>query len=238
DISSRKKSFIKQAIAYIKIKRQASRLTKNIITRDRADAHERLVAAFFPITRCISPLIKCTSAIRQLAYDVNSNFLYEYMQISERSSHMAFDHFCEAVMEIYGPKFLRKPTVTDIEKLYRYHEEKHGFLRMLGSLDCTDLEWFGCHYAFKGQYVRRDHGSNPFILLEAVASQDLWIWHAFFGVDGSNNDINILYQSLLSNDLKTGRAPEIILWLMASVTHPDTILLTGYIRNWRHSLTR
>ncbi|GJT17678.1 peroxisome proliferator-activated receptor gamma coactivator-related protein like protein [Tanacetum coccineum] len=42
--------------------------------------------------------------------------------------------------------------------------------KMLGSLDCTDWEWFGCPYAFKGKYVRRDHGSNPFILLEAVAS--------------------------------------------------------------------
>nr|GEW70877.1 hypothetical protein [Tanacetum cinerariifolium] len=117
-----------------------------------------------------SPLIKCTSAIRQLAYDVNGNFLDEYMQIIERSSRMALDHFCEAVMEIYGPEFLRKPTVTDIEKLYRHYEEKHGFLEMLGSLDCTDWEWFGCPYAFKGQYVRRDHSSNLFNFLEAVAS--------------------------------------------------------------------
>ncbi|GJW99439.1 ALP1-like protein isoform X1 [Tanacetum coccineum] len=123
----------------------------------------------------ISSLIKCTSAIRQLPYGVNASFLDEYMQISERSSRMSLDHFCQAVMEIYGPEFLRKPTVTDVEKLYRYHEEKHGFPGMLGSFDCTDWEWFGCPYAFKGQYVRRDHGSNPFILLEAVASDDLWI---------------------------------------------------------------
>nr|GEY29650.1 hypothetical protein [Tanacetum cinerariifolium] len=75
-----------------------------------------------------------------------------------------------------------KPTVTDVEKLYLHHEEKYGFSGMLGSIDCTDWEWFGCPYAFKAQYVRRDHGSNPFILLEAVASQDLWIWHAFFAV--------------------------------------------------------
>ncbi|GJY33329.1 ALP1-like protein [Tanacetum coccineum] len=72
------------------------------------------------------------------------------------------------------------------EKLYRYHEEKHGFPGMLESLDCTDWEWFGCPYAFKGQ-----------------------IWHAFFGVVGSNNDINVLYQSPIFNDLKSGRAPEI-----------------------------
>ncbi|GJZ76260.1 putative nuclease HARBI1 [Tanacetum coccineum] len=35
------------------------------------------------------------------------------------------------------------------------------------------------------------------------------IWHAFFGVVGSNNDINVLHQSPLFNDLKTGRPPEI-----------------------------
>ncbi|GJT40662.1 ALP1-like protein isoform X1 [Tanacetum coccineum] len=54
----------------------------------------------------ISPLIKCTSTIHQLTYDVNASFLDEYMQISERSSRMALDHFCEAVMDIYGPGFI------------------------------------------------------------------------------------------------------------------------------------
>nr|GEW06129.1 hypothetical protein [Tanacetum cinerariifolium] len=86
----------------------------------------------------ISPLIKCTSVIRQMAYNVNASFLDEYMQINERSSRMDLDHFCQVVMKNYGHEFLRKPTVTDIEKLYRYHEEKHGFSGMLESLDCTD----------------------------------------------------------------------------------------------------
>nr|GEW75002.1 DNL-type zinc finger protein [Tanacetum cinerariifolium] len=45
--SSRKKCFIKRAIAYIKIRREASRVTRNNITRDLAGAHERLLAAFF-----------------------------------------------------------------------------------------------------------------------------------------------------------------------------------------------
>ncbi|GKA12454.1 ALP1-like protein isoform X1 [Tanacetum coccineum] len=122
-------------------------------------------------------------------------------------------------MEIYGLEFLRKPTVTDIGKLYRHHEKKHGFSGMLRSLDCTDWEWFGCPYAFQAQYARRDHGLNPFILLEAVASQDLWIWHAFFGVAGSNNGINVLYQSPLFNDLKSGRVPENP-FVANSVTYP------------------
>nr|GFA54319.1 hypothetical protein [Tanacetum cinerariifolium] len=78
----------------------------------------------------ISPLIKCTSAIRQLAYGVN---------------------------EIYGPEFLRKPTVTDIEKLYWHHEEEHGFSGMLGSLDCTDwkcISYPSGYYLVDGIYPK------------------------------------------------------------------------------------
>ena len=60
----------------------------------------------------------------------------------------------------------------------------------------------------KGQYVRGDHG-KPIVMLEVVASKDLWIWHAFFGVAGSNNDINVLNQSDVFNDVMQGRAPEI-----------------------------
>nr|GEX29187.1 hypothetical protein [Tanacetum cinerariifolium] len=115
----------------------------------------------------ISELLKCTSSIRQLAYGVHAEFLDEYMQISKRSSHLTLDHFC-----------LKARVSGDVR-----------------NPDCTDWEWFSCPYAFKAQYIRRDHGPNPFILLEAVASQDLWIWHAFFGVAGSNNDINGSYMS-------------------------------------------
>ena len=44
-------------------------------------------------------------------------------------------------------------------------------------------------------------------MLEAVASQDLWFWHVFFGVAGSNNDINVLNQFSLFNDVLSGKAP-------------------------------
>jgi len=60
----------------------------------------------------------------------------------------------------------------------------------------------------KGQYVRGDH-DKPTVILEAIASRNLWIWHAFFGVAGSNNDINVLNQSDVFNDVLQGRAPEV-----------------------------
>ncbi|XP_062099504.1 uncharacterized protein LOC133805359 [Humulus lupulus] len=61
--------------------------------------------------------------------------------------------------------------------------------------------------AWKGQFTRDDHG-RPTIMLEAVASQDLWIWHAFFGVPGSNNDLNVLNQSPLFTEILQGQAPQ------------------------------
>jgi hypothetical protein len=35
------------------------------------------------------------------------------------------------------------------------------------------------------------------MILEAIASQDLYIWHAFFGLPDSMNDINVLNRSSL-----------------------------------------
>nr|GEW39914.1 protein ALP1-like [Tanacetum cinerariifolium] len=44
-------------------------------------------------------------------------------------------------------------------------------------------------------------------MLEAVASHDLWTWHAFFRVTGANNDINVLDNSPLFDDLLDDKAP-------------------------------
>jgi hypothetical protein len=45
------------------------------------------------------------------------------------------------------------------------------------------------------------------IVLEAVASEDLWIWHAFFGLPGTLNDINVLQRSPLFARLISRDAP-------------------------------
>ncbi|GJY44573.1 ALP1-like protein [Tanacetum coccineum] len=129
--------------------------------------------------RGISSLMKCTSAIRQMAYGSVPDSLDEYLQMGATTARKSLQNFCKVVMNLYGEEFLRKPTYTDMEKLYAYHDEKHGFL------------------------------GYPFILLEAIASNDLWIWHAFFGVSGMNNDVNVLRQSPIFNDLKSGRAPDV-----------------------------
>ncbi|GJY98462.1 RNA-directed DNA polymerase, eukaryota [Tanacetum coccineum] len=135
----------------------------------------------------ISALVKCTSAIRQLAYAAVPDSLDEYLQIGEKSSRDCLMHFCNGVIELYGED--------------SYLIVKHRLYKMT---------WAQCPQAYRAQFSRGDSGSEPFILLEAVASQDLWIWHAFFGVAGSNNDVNVLRQSPVLNDLKVGKAPRVL----------------------------
>jgi hypothetical protein len=44
------------------------------------------------------------------------------------------------------------------------------------------------------------------VVLEAVTTYDTWIWHSFFGMAGSNNDINVLQCSPVFAKLVGGHA--------------------------------
>ncbi|GJW70895.1 protein translocase subunit SecA2, chloroplastic isoform X1 [Tanacetum coccineum] len=108
----------------------------------------------------ISALVKCTSAIRQLAYAAVPDSLDEYLQIGEKTSRDCLMHFCNGVIELYGEEYLQRPTQTDVEKLYAFHENKHGFPGMIGSIDCTKWSWAQCPQAYRAQFSRGDSGSN------------------------------------------------------------------------------
>ncbi|GJS74267.1 putative nuclease HARBI1 [Tanacetum coccineum] len=84
-----------------------------------------------------SVIMKCTSAIRQLAYVTSPDALDDYLQMGE-------------------------------------------------------------HWVIK---------KYPTIMLEAVVSYDLWIWHAFFGVADANNDLTVLNHSPLFDDILDDIAP-------------------------------
>ncbi|KAJ0432350.1 putative harbinger transposase-derived protein [Helianthus annuus] len=126
--------------------------------------------------------------------------------MSEKVSRDSLEYFCQGVIRIYGKRYLRRPTWSDIQQIYEVHEQVHGLPGMLGSIDCTHWSWGNCPTAWRGQHERGDH-PGPSIMLEAVASYDLWIWHAFFGTAGSNNDINVFHSSPIFNDIVDGVAP-------------------------------
>jgi hypothetical protein len=155
----------------------------------------------------LSPLQKCTAAIRQLATSSAADELDEYLKIGETTAIESMKNFVKGVMAKFGGQYLRRPTVEDTKRLLKLGERR-GFPGMFGSIDCMQWQWERCPNAWKGQFIRGDQ-KVPTLILEAVASHDLWIWHVFFGVAGSNNDINVLKKStLFLNELK-GQAPRV-----------------------------
>nr|GEX04008.1 protein ALP1-like [Tanacetum cinerariifolium] len=223
----------------------------------------------------ISALMKCTADIRQFAYGSTTDAFDEYLQMSEHTVRDALFFFNMCIIELYMPKYLRKPTSEDVVNIQQKHNNVHGFSEMLGSIDSganndinvldnyqlfddllddlahvvpyvvngveyrngvkkvhgkmsnvlsvfskdvgdlfnnwpvhTKLTHYIESLAWHGQYGRGDK-KYPTIMLEAVASQDLWIWHAFFGIAGANNDINVLDNSPLFDDLLDDLAPSV-----------------------------
>ena len=99
------------------------------------------------------------------------------------------EHFVQGIINLFGDEYLRRPTPEDLQRLLDIGEIR-GFPGMIGSIDCMHWEWKNCPTAWKGQYTRGS--GKPTIILEVVASQDLWIWHAFFEPPSTLNDINVL----------------------------------------------
>ena len=154
----------------------------------------------------LSALQKCTAALRMLAYGVAADQVDEYLRISESTVRKALTHFTKGIINQFGQHYLRKPTPQDLTRLLAFSEER-GFPGMIGSVDCMHWEWKKCPATWKGQYQGRAGVAT--LILEAVADHDLWIWHAFFGMPGSYNDLNVLYRSPLLVDLFEGRAPPV-----------------------------
>nr|GFD33846.1 hypothetical protein [Tanacetum cinerariifolium] len=120
----------------------------------------------------ISALMKCTAVIRQFTYGSTADAFDEYLQMSEHTARDALFFFNMCIIELYMPKYLRKPTSEDVVNIQQKHNNVHGFPRMRGSIDCMHWEWKNCPVAWHGQYDRGDK-KYPIIMLEAVASQDL-----------------------------------------------------------------
>jgi hypothetical protein len=151
----------------------------------------------------LSALQKCIAAIRILAYGVPTDAVDEYVCIGESTARQFLQHFCRVVIEVFGKYYLRAPNAVDVARLLQEGEDR-GFPGMLGAIDCMHWEWRNCPASWKGQFTGR--GKHPTMILEAVASHDLWIWHAYFGMPGSNNDINVLHRSPIFSAYLRGRS--------------------------------
>jgi hypothetical protein len=129
----------------------------------------------------LGPLQKVCAAMRVLAYGLPSDAVDEYIQIGESTARECLHHFCRAIIAYFSGWYLRTPNEADITRIM-HHSESRGFPGMLGSIDCMHWEWRNCPTSWRGQFCGRN--GRPSMILEAVATYDLWIWHAFFACQG------------------------------------------------------
>ncbi|XP_028078895.1 uncharacterized protein LOC114280716 [Camellia sinensis] len=65
----------------------------------------------------LSSLQKMTSAMRILSYGVAADVVDDYIRIGESTAIQNLQQFCNSVIEIFGPEYLRSPTPIDIARL-------------------------------------------------------------------------------------------------------------------------
>ncbi|XP_048447582.1 uncharacterized protein LOC125480612 [Pyrus x bretschneideri] len=148
--------------------------------------------------RSLSPHQKLTSAFRMLTNGCSADSTDEYCRLAESTTIENLKSFCQAIQAIYRATYLCKPNCEDLKRFLR-KADKRGFLSMIGSLDCMHWEWKNCPTGWAGQF--RGRHNKPTIVLKVMASYDSWIWHAFFGAPGLNNDINVLWSSPMFDDV-------------------------------------
>ncbi|CAO2196728.1 unnamed protein product [Urochloa humidicola] len=190
----------------------------------------------------LSALQKVVASMRILAYGLPLDAVDEYVQIGTSTAREALQHFCTAVIAAFGEKYLRSPTPVDVARLLQEGESR-GFPGMLGSIDCMHWEWRNCPASWKGMFTGR--GKHPSMILEAVASRDLWIWHAYFGLPGSCNDINVLQRSHIFSEFTRGEAPPVhftvngraydIGYYLADGIYPEW---PAFVKSVRHPMER
>ena len=140
-----------------------------------------------------------------LSLGVCADVMDDYCRTSESTVIECMKRFYVAVQAEFGDHHIRQPTRADFKHRLAINVQ-YGFSGMFASLDCMHYQWKNCPVAWQGDFGDRD-GNNS-IILEAIADQSLHIWHMFFGIPGSNNDVNVLDQSPLIHNMLTSETSD------------------------------
>ncbi|XP_071683579.1 uncharacterized protein [Lolium perenne] len=132
--------------------------------------------------------LKIVYSVREAPPDTSNG----YLRMAESTCTETLYRFCRAVISVFAKDYLRAPREDDIARILQKLQQE-GFL--------------GCSEALTGIY--KGHAGECIVILEAVADHDLWIWHAFFGMAGTNNDFNVLQRSSVFARLAEGQAPAV-----------------------------
>jgi hypothetical protein len=155
---------------------------------------------------------KCVVAMRMLAYGTIADSLDDGYAMAESTVLECVKEFASTIISEFEEDYLRPPNQAELNRILAENEAR-GFPGMIGSIDCMHWEWGSCPVSWQGQYIGRK--GRPTVVLEAIATKDLRVWHAFFGMPGSSNDLNVLDRSHVFDDLANGR------------THPVEYFVNG-----------
>ncbi|CAL2259708.1 unnamed protein product [Prunus armeniaca] len=172
---------------------------------------------------------KFTAVIRMLAYESSADQVDEIARMGKSIILESLVRFCDAVENLYTRDYLRRPTPRDLQRLLQKAKSR-GFPGMIGSIDCMHWQWKNCLIAWQGDYGNRKGQKN--IILEAVVGFNTWVWHAFFGVTRSQNDLNVLGQSLVFNDVLRGEGPNITYQINNTIYQNEYYLAYGIYPRW------
>ncbi|KAL8106111.1 hypothetical protein AgCh_029784 [Apium graveolens] len=153
------------------------------------------------------PQQKMTTALQMLVYGAAADQCAEICRMGESITLECMKKLCQQMEGLFGEEYIRAPTHADLRRFLTRGIQR-GFSGMIGSIDCMYREWKNCTSGWGGAYSGRK--GQPTIILEVIASYNTWMWHAFFGVPGAQNDINILGQSPLFDKVIAGNSPTVV----------------------------
>ena len=173
---------------------------------------------------------KLAAAFRMLAYGVAADALDENLRIGESTAVESMKRFCAGVVTCFMKEYIRLPNEGELRRISAQNA-KRGFPGCVGSIDCMRWKWKNCPTAFHGQYIGKE--KVPSIVMEGVADEELWFHHVFFGIPGSNNDLNVLDNSPLFNAVAEGKWPPRILFTVNGVQRNlPYLLVDGIYYDW------
>ncbi|RWR88181.1 putative nuclease HARBI1 [Cinnamomum micranthum f. kanehirae] len=109
--------------------------------------------------------------MRMPTYGVVADDVDDYIRIAESISIESMKRFVQAIVDVFGKKYLRKPNNAHICRLLS-EGERRELLGMLGSVDYMHWKWKNCPVAWKHMYAPGEH-HEPLLILEAMTSYDL-----------------------------------------------------------------
>jgi hypothetical protein len=80
---------------------------------------------------CLTVLQKCTAVVHQIAYDMDTDTIDEYMKLGKLTTLECLEYYYVRIIECFMAEFLCHPTIDDTQRLLAKVEER-GFPGMLG----------------------------------------------------------------------------------------------------------